>query len=278
MRYQIVENGIKIFDKTQFNPQHILECGQVFCFDKIGEDYIVFPQDKFAQIIEKNDHFLIKTMQKEYFIHFFDLETDYQTIKNSLMKFDIMHKSIAFGGGIRILNQDLFEVLISFIISANNNIKRINVILNNIRKALGKEIAPGVFSFPSYELLKAQNEEFFIAMGAGYRAKYLVKVMQQVTPQTLQKWRVLDGATLRKNLISLAGVGPKVADCVMLFGYHNGDSFPVDTWIEQMYNSAFGEEHNREMIRRKLVEMFGALSGYAQQYLFYFTREMKNKE
>ena len=277
MKYQVVDEGIKVFDKSQFNPQHILECGQVFCFDKIGEDYIVFPEDKFAKIIEKNDYFLIKTQQKEHFVHFFDLQTDYDKIKKSLLKFDMMTKPIEFGQGIRILNQNLFEVLISFIISANNNIKRIKVILNNIRKALGEEICEGVFSFPSCEELKKQDEDFFKAMGAGYRAKYLVKVLSQITPQGLEEVKNLSSAKLRNYLISLAGVGPKVADCVMLFGYHNGDSFPVDTWIEQMYNQHFSPLSNREQIRNNLVEMFGDLSGFAQQYLFYYTRENSKK-
>lgn len=273
MKYQIVADGIKVFDKSQFNPQHILECGQVFCFDKIGNDYIVYPQDKVAQIIEKEGYFLIKTQEKGYFIHFFDLDTDYSTIKNELLKTEMMQKPVEFGSGIRILNQELFEVLISFIVSANNNIKRIKLILNNIRKTLGHELANGVYSFPSFEALKEQDEKFFKEMGAGYRAKYLQNVLSQITPKLLEEWKTLDGNTLRKNLISLSGVGPKVADCVMLFGYHNGQSFPVDIWIEKMYNQSFAPAKNREVIRGRLLEKFGALSGYAQQYLFYYTRE-----
>ena len=189
----------------------------------------------------------------------------------------MMATPIKFGKGIRILNQNLFEVLISFIISANNNIKRIKMILNNIRKSLGKEVCQGVYSFPSFDALKLQNEEFFKNMGAGYRAKYLAKVLSQITPQMLENWRDLSSAELRKSLVSLTGVGPKVADCIMLFGYHNGDSFPVDTWIEQMYNHHFSPLSNREAIRKKLVEMFGELSGFAQQYLFFFTRENLKK-
>ena len=209
---------------------------------------------------------------------YFDLATDYNAIKDDLIKYDIMKKPIEFGGGIRILNQDLFETLISFVISANNNIKRIKMILNRIRQALGERTTDDVWSFPSYEKLKAQTEDFFAGCGAGYRAKYLVKVLSQITPQVLQKWKGLDSASLRNKLISLAGIGPKVADCILLFGYHRGDSFPIDTWMAQMYNQYFDKTDNREFMRKDLVDKFGALSGYAQQYLFYYTRELGKKK
>ena len=208
---------------------------------------------------------------------YFDLSTDYNQIKEDLWKYEIMKKPIEFGSGIRILNQNLFETLISFIISANNNIKRIKVILNRLREALGEKIAENVYSFPSFQILKEQNEEFFVKCGAGYRAKYLVKVLTQITPEILEEWKSLDTMTLRNILISLAGVGPKVADCVLLFAYHKGESFPVDTWIAQMYNQYFGKCDNREFMRKDLVERFGTLSGYAQQYLFYYTRSLGGK-
>ena len=109
-------------------------------------------------------------------------------------------------------------------------------------------------------------------MGAGYRAQYLVKVLKQITPKKLLEYQNLDSISLRKALLSLYGVGPKVADCIMLFGYHRGDVFPVDTWIEQMYCHYYEKLDNREQIRNNLLKQFGDLSGYAQQYLFYFSR------
>ncbi|MBQ8792884.1 MAG: 8-oxoguanine DNA glycosylase, partial [Clostridia bacterium] len=141
----------------------------------------------------------------------------------------------------------------------------------------GEKIAENVYSFPSYEKLKMQDESFFASCGAGYRAKYLVKVLTQITPEVLEEWKNLDAYKLRNKLISLAGVGPKVADCVLLFAYHKGESFPVDTWIAQMYNQYFGKCDNREFMRKNLVERFGSLSGYAQQYLFYYTRSLSGK-
>ena len=272
MKYILGKNFIKVYSKDQFNPQHILECGQVFCYKKEDERYIVFPGCEYAEISEENYFYLIRTKNPKFFEEWFDIKTDYQKIKLSLSKFDIMKQPLKFGYGIRILNQDPFETLISFIISANNNIKRISMILNSLRCNLGEKIAENIYSFPSYEKLKECDEKFFKSMGAGYRSGYLVKVLTQISPKVLETFRALSTQELRNKLIQLSGIGPKVADCILLFGYNRMDVFPVDTWIEQMYNSFFPKLENREKIRAKLVEIFGNLSGQAQQYLFYYQR------
>ena len=276
MKYSKEKDKIIIYDKEDFNPQHILECGQVFCFDKIDDFYIVYPQNKFAKIYEQNDGYVIETRDVDYFEQYFDLKNDYQKIKIDLSKYEILKQPLIFGYGIRILNQDLFETLISFILSANNNIKRIKLILNNIRENLGVEIGLGRFSFPSYDILKDCDETFFKNMGAGYRASYLVKVLKQINPDFLEQQRFLSSQELRKFLLSLCGVGPKVADCVLLFGYKKGDVFPVDTWINKMYNQFYDIQSNREIIRNNLVSQFKEMSGYAQQYLFYYERSGQN--
>ena len=272
MRYDISREGIKVYSKQEFNPQHILECGQVFCFEKMGENYIVYPQNKIAEIVEFKEYYLIKTNDSPFFCRYFDLNEDYCKIKRELSTFDIMKKPLNFGYGIRILNQNLLETLISFIVSANNNIKRIKLILNNIRNELGAKLSNGIFSFPSYDILVKQDEDFFKRMGAGYRAGYLAKVIKQISPSQLDDWKILPTNDLRNKLISLAGVGPKVADCILLFGYHRLDVFPVDTWIAKMYNKYFSPLENREKIRDNLINTFDKLAGYAQQYLFYYQR------
>lgn len=272
MKYELGKDYIKVFSKKEFNPQHILECGQVFCFKKEVDKYIVFPGKEYAEIFEACDGYLIKTKNPQYFVKWFDLNENYNEIKENLSKYEIMKKPIEYGGGIRILKQDLFETLISFIISANNNIKRICMILNKIRENLGKKVENGVYSFPSYEKLQGCDEVFFKSLGAGYRAAYLVKVLSQTNPDHLETLSSLSTKQLRKKLIGFAGVGPKVADCILLFGYGRKDVFPVDTWIAQMYNCYFEKEDNREKIRNNLVDKFGNLSGQAQQYLFYYQR------
>lgn len=273
LKYIIEKKFIKIFDKNDFNPEHILECGQIFSYEKIDNYYVVYSKDKAAKIVENEDGYVIETDDPKYFEVFFDLKTDYSKIKTYLKKFDILKEPIKFGSGIRILRQDLFETLISFIVSANNNIKRIQLIINRIRQKFGTCLGE-YYAFPTREHLLKATEEDFLQMGAGYRAKYLYKVLRQIDEDVLREWQRMPTMQLRQKLISLAGVGPKVADCILLFGFSRGDVFPVDTWIEKMYRKFYtkDEQITREKIRHNLTQEFGELSGYAQQYLFYFMR------
>lgn len=273
MKYQIFKDKIIVFDKEDFDALQILECGQFFAYQKIENGFDVFSQDKYAKVIETDKGYEIITDSPHYFEDFFDLKNDYSKIKNKLSGYEILKKPIEFGHGIRILKQNLFETLISFILSANNNIKRFSKTLFKMREKFGKCMS-GYFAFPTRKQLLLATEQDFVELGAGYRAKYLYNVLRQVDEKTPEEWRSLETKTLRNKLISLSGVGPKVADCVLLFGYHRQDVFPVDTWIEQMYHKFYGDkEKNREKIREFLVGEFGELSGYAQQYLFFFMRE-----
>lgn len=275
MNYVIGKDYIEIFGKEDFDIKEILECGQVFSYKFMGDCYLVYSADKKAKVTETSLGYIIKTNHPNYFENYFDLKTDYGKIKETLSKFPILKKPIDFGKGIRILKQNLFETLISFIVSANNNIKRIQMILERLREKLGSKVGD-FYAFPTREQLKGASVEFFKEIGAGYRADYLYKVVREIDNNTLNDWQKLDTKDLRNKLISLSGVGPKVADCVLLFGYGRQDVFPVDTWIEQMYVKFYCSNSqivpNREKIRENLVKEFGNLSGYAQQYLFYSMR------
>ena len=274
LKYKKGKDFIEIFGKDDFNPQHILECGQIFSFKKNGENYQVFSADKKAEIFETENGYIIKTKNPDYFENFFDLKTDYGEIKKKLKKYDILTKPIEYGHGIRIVKQDLFETVISFIVSANNNIKRIQMILDRLRQKLGQNMGD-YYAFPTREALLSVNEEFFTNIGAGYRAKYLYETVRLINEKTLKEWDMLSTPDLRKKLIGLSGVGPKVADCILLFGYGRGDVFPVDTWMAQMYNKFYEQQENREAIRYNLTKQFGQLSGFAQQYLFFFMRTLQ---
>lgn len=274
LKYKKGKDFIEIFGKDDFNPQHILECGQIFSFKKNGENYQVFSADKKAEIFETENGYIIKTKNPDYFENFFDLKTDYGEIKKKLKKYDILTKPIEYGHGIRIVKQDLFETVISFIVSANNNIKRIQMILDRMRQKLGQNMGD-YYAFPTREALLSVNEEFFTNIGAGYRAKYLYETVRLIDEKTLKEWDLLSTPDLRKKLIGLSGVGPKVADCILLFGYGRGDVFPVDTWMAQMYNKFYEHQENREAIRYNLTKQFGQLSGFAQQYLFFFMRTLQ---
>lgn len=274
LKYKKGKDFIEISGKDDFNPQHILECGQIFSFKKNGETYQVFSADKKAEIFETKNGYKIITKNPDYFENFFDLKTDYGKIKQNLKQYDILTKPIEYGYGIRIVKQDLFETVISFIVSANNNIKRIQMILDRMRQKLGQNMGD-YYAFPTKEALESVDEKFFTDIGAGYRAKYLYETVRLINEKTLQEWDLLTTPELRKKLVGLSGVGPKVADCILLFGYGRGDVFPVDTWMAQMYNKFYEHQENREIIRYNLTKQFGQLSGYAQQYLFFYMRTLQ---
>lgn len=274
LKYKKGKDFIKISGKDDFNPRHILECGQIFSFKKNGENYQVLSADKKAEIFEKENGYIIKTKDPDYFENFFDLKTDYGEIKKKLKEYDILIKPIEYGYGIRIVKQDLFETVISFIVSANNNIKRIKMILDRMRQKLGQNMGD-YYAFPTREALLSVDEAFFTSIGAGYRAKYLYETVRLIDENALKEWNLLSTPDLRRKLIGLSGVGSKVADCILLFGYGRGDIFPVDTWIAQMYNKFYEHQKNRETIRYNLTKQFGQFSGYAQQYLFFFMRTLQ---
>ena len=271
MKYVMHKDKIEILDRSEFDAKHILECGQIFSYKQISGGYEVYSKDKKAAILERECGYDILTLDAKYFEKFFDLQTDYKEVKRKLSKFEILQKPIKFGQGIRILKQDLFETFISFIVSQNNNIKRIQLILNRMKEQIGTDMG-GYYAFPTLEKMQSMPLSFYSEIGAGYRAKYLYEVVRQIDENTLEKMRDLEAKTLREKLISFSGIGPKVADCILLFGYGKKDVFPVDTWIAKMYKKYYHAEENREKIRNNLTEEFKELSGYAQQYLFYYQR------
>ena len=273
--YTIKDDKIIITDLTQFHPMHILECGQIFRYTKSQDDYIVYSKDQKAKIIRQNNNYIIECTDLDYFIKFFDLDTDYSIIKSTLTQNPLMEKAIEFGYGIRILNNNLLEMIISFIISANNNIPRIQKSIEYICNNLGDKKGD-YYTFPNIESLHKADEEFFKKAGTGYRAKYLVDTIDKIYSNTfdLNFLANLDTNEARKYLLQLLGIGEKVADCILLFGLHRMDVFPVDTWIHKIYNESISKTplNNRKHITRELVSKFQDLSGYAQQYLFYYRR------
>ncbi len=272
MNYKIEDNKIIIEKNEDFNPEHILECGQVFRFGKIDNKYYVNSGKEFAIINENNKNYEIISSNAKYFANYFDLDNDYANIKKALMSDIVLGKVIPFGKGIRILKGDKVEVIFSFVISANNNIKRIQKIIEKLCTMAGENCGD-YYAFPSIEILKELSMEFYSNLGAGYRDKYLYKLSRQLAEVDLEEKAKLTTIKLRNWLISLSGIGPKVADCILLFGFGRTDVFPVDTWIEKVYNVCYYEgEKNREQIARYLVNRFGKYAGYAQQYLFYGAR------
>lgn len=268
--YKIENQKIIIYDKSDFDIKHILECGQVFTYTKDGDIYYVYSKNKFAKVTQTQIGYEILTDDTDYFVEYFDLKTDYSNIKLQLCNKYNISDAVKFGYGIRILKQDLLEVIIGFIISSNNNIERIKGIMQRLRQ-FGVNMG-SYFAFPTIKQLLKLTEQDFKNIGAGYRAKYLVKAIKQLSQINLNDTYNYNTKDLKNWLLSICGVGPKVADCILLFGYSRGDSFPVDTWIEKVYIDLFKQKTSRENMSKHLIKHFGALSGYAQQYLFYFKR------
>ena len=277
MKFEVKNNEIVIFDKSQFNVEHILECGQIFTYDKTENGYVVFSQNKKAVLVEKEDCVLIETTSPNYFVNFFDLETDYNAIKQSILKQNAhLYPMIEFGSGIRILRQDTLEIVIGFIISANNNIARIKNSMKYIRENAGQKVED-YFAFPTLDVLSGLDAEFFTKAGLGYRASQIVKAITQLKSVSFDSLAKQDTQTLRQSLLKINGIGTKVADCILLFGFYRQDVFPVDTWIEKIFVDMFGNTaKTREEMRQKLTSEFGSFSGYVQQYLFYYKRTTKS--
>ena len=270
-----------------FNVKDTLECGQIFRFAPFSDGYKVYSGDKCAYLYNTGDTAVIecKETDGEYFSRFFDLERDYSAIEKfaESQSEEVIRRAASLGKGIRILKQDETETLFSFIVSQNNNIARITGIIERLCAALGekKEFSGEEYhAFPSVSALANESLEFYKGMGLGYRAPYIKRLAEDIeNGLSLSDFNALPTPDLKKRLVSLYGVGPKVADCAIFFGFGRSDAFPVDTWIEKVYREDFsGEIKERNRIAEYFVERFGENSGYIQQYLFYYKRTLEKSE
>ncbi len=275
-----------------FNLNHIFECGQCFRWEKqIDDSYIGIIEDTVLRVAIKNKKLAVEGITKkedikEFLIEYFDLNNDYSAIKSRLSNVDQNLKtSIEYGYGIRILKQNLFECIISYIISANNNIPRIKKIINNISKQFGEEVVfegNKYYLFPSIEQLSKGNIEDFKAAGAGFRDIRIYNTTQAIYSGSFSLdnlYEIEDIDELEKELLKLDGVGPKVANCIMLFALKRFDVFPIDVWVRRVMNDLYIHAKDENKINNKEIlkiarNKFGDLSGLAQQYLFYWRREL----
>lgn len=283
--------NIVIKGLRDFNLGQTLECGQCFRFNKIREnEYILVAQRQILHIEQKNDNLILYHTSLEEFEliwrNYFDLDRDYGLIKKSLLKKDkILEEAIQSKEGVRILNQDFFEILITFIISQNKQIPHIKQIVETISIRYGEKIeeinGKKYYSFPTVERLARVKEEEFRECKAGFRAPYLVDACKAVYEGRVTKEKLAGLSTEKvlENLLTIKGVGEKVANCVMLFGLSRSESFPVDVWIKRvMENLYFHKDTKKEIIKEFAKEHFGEYAGFAQQYLFYYARDNKIKE
>ncbi len=271
-----------------FNPTHIFECGQCFNFN-IEEDgsYTAVFLGKIINVLERDKDILIKNISLdefyEIFYDYFDLGTDYEAIKESFTDNKTLKTASEYGYGIRILNQELFETVISFIVSANNGITRIKNSIKIISQRYGDYIGEyrgnAYYSFPRPEVLAEVDPlELREFARVGFRDVRIVEASKMIKDGLLDydKDQLMATIDLKDKLMELPGVGPKVADCILLFAYHRRETFPVDVWIKRVMETLFiGHEVAKKQVDDYAREIFGDLAGYAQQYLFYYGREEK---
>lgn len=275
MEYKIVDDKI-IFKKNEdFDAKSILSCGQMFRFFETENGFDVITGKNFAHIYEEGDNVIIESNNPERFVEFFDLDTDYGEIKHKLSAEPILKDAIEFGKGIRIAKGEPEEIIFQFIVSQNNNIKRIQKIIEKISE-IGEPINEKYKAFPSAKVLAKMPEEFFKNLGAGYRDKFLMQTAKILSETNISEKQLLKTKELDIWLQSLPGVGPKVASCILLFGFNRSECFPVDTWIEKVYRKYFYKgEMTRPEISAFLSDKFETMSGIVQQYLFNYFQKNK---
>lgn len=276
-----------ILREASFEPSHIFECGQCFNFHKEEDgSYTAVFLGKIINVLKLDEGVsLIRNISLEdfndIFYDYFDLGLDYEAIKEEIAIDPVMEKATAYGYGIRILNQEVFETTISFIISANNQIPRIKKAVRIISERYGDYIGEykgrKYYSFPRPEvLMKVKPEDLREYARVGFRDKRIVEASRMIYEGHLEEANDLDTEDLRKRLIELPGVGPKVADCILLFAYHRRETFPVDVWIKRVMETLFiKKEVPKKQVDDYARKYFGKNAGYAQQYLFYYGREEK---
>lgn len=275
MKITKLSNKIIVDEPTDFDVIQTLCCGQIFRYVIDGNTAKVFSKDKMAALSFTPQHIEIVSTDIDYFFNFFDFGTDYKQIKDQLSTDKLVAPAIKFAPGIRILNNDAYEMMISFIISANNNIGRIKKSIEYLCSHFGSNMGD-YYAFPTLERLKTATIEDFKQAGLGYRAEQMFDTVQKLTNEDIDFLKQAETKEKQKKLMSFKGIGEKVANCIMLFGLQVKTVFPVDVWINKVYNHIFNKnETDRSKITRELTERYGNLSGYAQQYFYYYYRENK---
>ena len=277
MFYNYKDNVLSV-SRLELDIKRTLESGQIFRYDALdNSSYVLYSKDSYVLLEQRDDESLIYPISKDdlaVWVHYFDLDISYDDIMQRLIEKDEQLRTAYVGNeGIRILNQDLFEIIISFIISQNNNIPRIRKIIDTLCRTYGTEFRNetlSYFGFPSREQLSKATLEDLKKAGLGYRAEYITESCKTLTDDFLSRLMDTNNKSSYDDLLSMYGVGPKVANCITLFGLHKLDSFPIDTWIKKVLHVMYGVDNNKDI--SEVVSSFGKYAGIAQQYLFYYAR------
>ena len=287
---EVLEENNKIIIKgvKDFNIKQILECGQCFRWEKQEDSsYIGIALGKVVKIsMDDKDVIIDNCTEEDYALlweDYLDMKRDYGSIKNDLTKEDnVLKKAAEYGYGIRILKQDFWETVVSFIISQNNNIPRIKGCIESISKAFGDYAGEyggkEYYSIPTPEKMASLTLEDLAPAKLGYRAGYLIKMANQMLeaggPEAVKE-KLLVAEDPIAELQAFCGIGPKVAACISLFGLGRMDAFPIDVWMRRVMNQLYDiDEKDLKTMKAYAKEHFGEFGGIAQQYLFYYIRSL----
>jgi N-glycosylase/DNA lyase len=277
-------SGVAVKNVRDFDPVHTFECGQCFRWNSEGDgSYTGIAHGRVVNVKISGSELRISNTDFNDFINiwyeYFDLGTDYSKIKKTVARDAVMARAVEYGSGIRILRQELSEVIISFIISANNNIPRIKKIIEALCIRLGNEIrykGKSYYTFPELCCIADAGHEEVAACRGGYRTGYICNTTKMLKECGLNMDLIsgLDSDSARKELLKLPGIGRKVADCILLYAGISLEVFPADVWIKRVIEELYlRRQATLKEIQEFAAGYFGKFAGYAQQYLYFFARE-----
>lgn len=268
----VSDTRVEIEEVCDFDLVETFNCGQCFRWNQITQDtFVGVAFGKVLKIAKEKNKIMLEGDNlcddfKKIWLNYFDLETDYGKIKLNISKIDTtLKEACKYAPGIRILKQDPWESLCSFIISQNNNIPRIKGIIDRLCENFGEKIESNFFSFPSSSKLAKLSKEDLAPLRCGFRDNYILDAAKKVFSGevNLEKVKELPLNEARKELMKIKGVGLKIADCTLLYGFYRLEAFPVDVWMNRILTKFFKD---------KDASYFGKYAGIAQQYLFHYIR------
>ena len=268
---------VKLTSSENLDIIKTFECGQCFRWNADENGVYTGVAGPYPARVweESNSVYISSSAPIEFWQNYFDLSTDYSSADESFMTVPYLDKCTAYGKGIRILNQDPWEALCSFIISQCNNIKRIKGIVERLCTLCGDEISfegETYYAFPSAITLSSMTEQDLSCLRSGYRAPYIISAAKAVSSGSLdiEALKLCSCIEAKKELLKLNGIGDKVANCAVLFGLHHMEAFPIDVWIKRALKEHFPPGFDPASL--------GDFAGLAQQYIFYYIRSTADGE
>lgn len=267
-----MNNRLKV---NLFSLKDTIECGQFFRFTKFNDTYIIQTGKRIFSIKQKGDALYYEGVEESFINHFFRLDDDLESIIKEIDKDPIIHQALLKYRGLRLIRQDPWECLFSFLCSSAKKIDHIRSIIEIICKTFGEKV---IFKniigyvFPEPDMIR--NFSKFELIGVGFRKDFLIKACNNINREKLISLKSLNYQDAKRELVKITGVGKKIADCVLLYSLDFMEAFPIDTWIRRgiQKNYFYGKKVKEKEIESFVSDHFGNYAGYAQLYLYHFWR------